>query len=340
VPRENLNQKWTVGVFALLTHILCLAFAVFASLIFIVPYQLNGWDCGVFMCRYAYALYLLRDMTFSFGETNIRASKPAERFRLITESEAFAFDGDDVQRIRTEIKTLIERLSVIYARVKEEEKQAKLAKKLAAKLALQVKQDSVAAATATGETGTSTAAAATTTTTTPVGNLQSSQDSSDSTGVLEVGTVRKNTAPQVETLTVPDESQPQHSQSHRRQPGHGKTGGEQVGKQLDSMMAAVSLDEDQKHPALHEEGAAASIPSQVPMDEHQQQQHQSEESSPKSSIADEYDGNANMGETNSMSNESPVSRIESAASSRTKYRVDKEGERDDDDDDDASSCDV
>jgi hypothetical protein len=266
------------------------------------------------MCRYAYALYLLRDMTFSFGETNIRASNKNDRFRLITESEAFDFDGDDVQRIRTEIKTLIEKLSVIYARVKEEEKQAKLAKKHASKLALQSKQDA-----ATGETDSSAAAAAarTTTTTTDVGNLQSSQDSS--------------AAQQVDTLPVPDESQQQQSQSHRH-PGLGLKG-EQVGMPIDSMMqsmAAVSLDEDKKRPALHEEGATASIPSQVAMDVHPQQL--SEEPSPQSPVADENVRNANMGETNSKRNDSIVSKIEATTSPWSKYRVDKELDRNDDGD--------
>jgi hypothetical protein len=209
--------------------------AAYLYLYFIVPYQLNGWDCGVFMCRYAYALYLLRDKTFSFRETNLRSNKPKSRFRrLITESYAFDFTGDDIQRIRTEMKTLIERLSVIYSRVKEDEKQAKLAKKAAAKQELQAKQN--AAAIANGDdTGT-----AAPTITTPVGNLQSSQDSSESTGVLEVGTVQKDTLAAV-------------GASHRRpqsslQPDLDTI--DEVGDaQLDSMMAAASLDDDRKRPA-------------------------------------------------------------------------------------------
>jgi hypothetical protein len=123
----------------LLTLRASLLLSVCTFFLFKVPYQRNGWDCGVFMCRYAYGLYLLRHEPFSFGQTNLRSSKRKDRFKLfLTESDAFKFNGDDIQRIRTEIKTLIENLSVVYAKVKEAEKQAKeRARKAAATLASQ-----------------------------------------------------------------------------------------------------------------------------------------------------------------------------------------------------------
>jgi hypothetical protein len=56
----------------------------------------------------------LRDKTFSFGETNLLAPKAKDRFRmLISDSDAFNFD--DNHSFRTELKTVLEKLSVYYA---------------------------------------------------------------------------------------------------------------------------------------------------------------------------------------------------------------------------------
>lgn len=80
---------------------------------FSVPYQDNGWDCGVFVCRYAHALYSMRNCNITFGDA--REGPGREPFQqAITDSEAFRFDRDDIVRIRTELGTLIGRLSVIY----------------------------------------------------------------------------------------------------------------------------------------------------------------------------------------------------------------------------------
>jgi asparagine synthase (glutamine-hydrolysing) len=118
----------------------CLPFSSFS-----VPYQRNGWDCGVFICRYAYGLYLLRREPFSFGQTDLRSSKRKDRFRLlITENDAFKFNGDDIQRIRTEIKTLIENLSIVYASVKKSDREAK---ETAAAISLQATKDTMTTTT-------------------------------------------------------------------------------------------------------------------------------------------------------------------------------------------------
>ena len=80
---------------------------------FSVPYQDNGWDCGVFVCRYAHALYSMRDRDITFGDA--RKCPGREPFQqAITDSEVFRFDRDDIVRIRTELGTLIGRLSTIY----------------------------------------------------------------------------------------------------------------------------------------------------------------------------------------------------------------------------------
>jgi hypothetical protein len=75
-----------------------------------------------FVCRYAYAVYLLRHRPFSYRETNVFAERGKGRFQeLITDSREFDFAMPDIARIRAEMKTLIERLSVVYLPWKQEE---------------------------------------------------------------------------------------------------------------------------------------------------------------------------------------------------------------------------
>ena len=84
---------------------------------FSVPTQKNGWDCGVFVCRYAFALYSMRDRDITFGDAKKdQYGIPLER--AITESDAFQFDGSDIVRIRKNLDMLIDRLSIIYKRVR------------------------------------------------------------------------------------------------------------------------------------------------------------------------------------------------------------------------------
>lgn len=85
-----------------------------------VPYQTNSCDCGVFVCRYAYGLYLLRNQTFTFEDQN-------DNFRkAITDNPAFQFDMDDIARIRGEMRTLIGKLTKEYRSVKQTAKIEKI----------------------------------------------------------------------------------------------------------------------------------------------------------------------------------------------------------------------
>jgi hypothetical protein len=89
----------------------------------LVPYQDNGCDCGVFVCRYAYNLYLMRNQIFSFADIE-------DHFKtLITEGPAFDFDMRDIARIREEIKVLVNALSPLYHAYKKEEKAQRAAAK-------------------------------------------------------------------------------------------------------------------------------------------------------------------------------------------------------------------
>jgi len=88
-----------------------------------IPYQENGCDCGVFVCRYAYNLFMMRHQKFTWKD--ICGSFNS----LITRGPAFQFDMFDIARIREEIGTLIDNLSKLYLRMKEQERQEKANKK-------------------------------------------------------------------------------------------------------------------------------------------------------------------------------------------------------------------
>lgn len=75
---------------------------------FPVPYQDNSWDCGVFVCRYGYGLFRLREYSVTYRDR-------IEGFRtFITDNEEFDFDREDIVRIRREMATLLDNLSALY----------------------------------------------------------------------------------------------------------------------------------------------------------------------------------------------------------------------------------
>lgn len=96
----------------------------------IVPRQDNSHDCGVFVCRYAYAIYELRSREFTFedagmhcGEDDLAVgSSRRNAFKeLISDGVEFDFNMDDIARFREEFKTLVENLSRLYVKSKSTE---------------------------------------------------------------------------------------------------------------------------------------------------------------------------------------------------------------------------
>jgi hypothetical protein len=88
-----------------------------------VPYQDNGCDCGMYVCRYAYGMYRLRSTPFTFEAAEVTTTErnwsPSPSFcKLISKSPAFEFNATDVARMRKEMEKLIERLSNLYMRWK------------------------------------------------------------------------------------------------------------------------------------------------------------------------------------------------------------------------------
>ena len=89
-----------------------------------VPTQLNQTDCGVFVCRYIFALYKLRDRIFSYADARVhpvpgRTDVQPDRevcWQQLQNSVPFQFDRTDMTRIRDEIKTLVINLHDLHYR--------------------------------------------------------------------------------------------------------------------------------------------------------------------------------------------------------------------------------
>jgi len=77
-----------------------------------VPLQNDACDCGVSICRYAYGLYRMRTSRV-FGK-DIESNEQ----NFVTNSEYFNFGADDIVRLRSQMKTLIEHLSSAYLKLK------------------------------------------------------------------------------------------------------------------------------------------------------------------------------------------------------------------------------
>lgn len=78
--------------------------------------QNNTWDCGVFVCRYALAIYKLRNRSFTFRD--VHGNSPFSR--LVTGGAEFDFDMNDIVRFRGEFQKLIENLSLVWTKWKRE----------------------------------------------------------------------------------------------------------------------------------------------------------------------------------------------------------------------------
>jgi len=87
-----------------------------------VPQQPNGFDCGVFVCRYAYGLLHLRQSYFSYRDAGVREiTNKMHQLPLfqnfIQGSGQFDFAPSEGDRMRCEMRILIERLSCRYESV-------------------------------------------------------------------------------------------------------------------------------------------------------------------------------------------------------------------------------
>jgi Ulp1 family protease len=103
-----------------------------------IPYQINKVDCGVYVCRYAYAMYRMRERPFTYADVkyfdNPNTKQPCFT-ELITNHKAFDFNAEDIVRIRSEFMQLLERLCKMYLKWKKmDDDQKRLEKRRAKKL--------------------------------------------------------------------------------------------------------------------------------------------------------------------------------------------------------------
>jgi hypothetical protein len=86
-----------------------------------VPYQDNSWDCGVFVCKYSFALYKICKDPILYSDAY--TSPPL--CQLITENNEFDFGPADIKRFRDEMAKLVDNLSAVYLSRKKSSKDVK-----------------------------------------------------------------------------------------------------------------------------------------------------------------------------------------------------------------------
>lgn len=97
-----------------------------------VPRQDNSWDCGVFVCRYAFNILRLLRMPFAHkhSEWTDADKRRNQVTKWITESPEFQFNMNDISRLRIEMACLIKELSSIYSsKLEVKNRQKKLLEK-------------------------------------------------------------------------------------------------------------------------------------------------------------------------------------------------------------------
>ena len=76
-----------------------------------MPRQLNGYDCGLFVCQYAAALHQNIDFIFTHDDIYSSSSPLLEK---ITHNEHFQFDQGVITDFREQLGSLIDNLSSVY----------------------------------------------------------------------------------------------------------------------------------------------------------------------------------------------------------------------------------
>ena len=98
-----------------------------------VPQQTNDSDCGVFVCRFAYAMFKLRHLQFSYFDAGLHPLKRASKQisenvfqQLITNGNLFDFNMDGMFRLRENFKNLIWTLHLFSKKWKNEQQSSPL----------------------------------------------------------------------------------------------------------------------------------------------------------------------------------------------------------------------
>jgi hypothetical protein len=78
-----------------------------------VPFSTVSINGGMYVCRYAYAIYLMRNRRLTYRTAGVEDPPPFFR-HLITNSPEFNFGPEDIKNMGQEMKTLVGRLSNMY----------------------------------------------------------------------------------------------------------------------------------------------------------------------------------------------------------------------------------
>ena len=87
-----------------------------------VPLQKNGYDCGVFVLKYAQAICKLKSSHIDYSIANTSKDGISD---MIANSQHFKFTQKDIDRIRIEFKAVIQNLHPIYMGEKYDSNEAK-----------------------------------------------------------------------------------------------------------------------------------------------------------------------------------------------------------------------
>ena len=82
-----------------------------------VPKQPNGYDCGVYVCKFEACMVQLLNQDFKYGDEWFKTS-------LVDTCDAFKFSPNNVALLRWEHKELIDALSDEYLQKRRENEQA------------------------------------------------------------------------------------------------------------------------------------------------------------------------------------------------------------------------
>ncbi len=79
-----------------------------------VPQQRNGFDCGLYVCMYAYAVYQIRHRPITYSDLYLNKTPCSE---AITEVSYFQFTSEEITGLRQQIAQLIDYLVIVYKNV-------------------------------------------------------------------------------------------------------------------------------------------------------------------------------------------------------------------------------
>jgi hypothetical protein len=78
----------------------------------LVPMQENGYNCGIFVCHYAAAMYYLQDVEVSYSD--ITREQPPLMNKLI-ESHYLHFNQSNMDKFCAELLLLVKKLISLYS---------------------------------------------------------------------------------------------------------------------------------------------------------------------------------------------------------------------------------